>query len=62
MTGGVKRGVSNPWLLEEAEETRGLGFDDLRQQQRRIIEGTRVILFMSIARALRGALMRKLIQ
>ncbi|XP_069654989.1 syntaxin-8 isoform X1 [Haliaeetus albicilla] len=38
MTGGVKRGVTNPWLLEESEETRGLGFDDLRQQQRRIIE------------------------
>ncbi|XP_064890480.1 syntaxin-8 isoform X3 [Columba livia] len=39
MTGGAKRGVTNPWLLEESEETRGLGFDDLRQQQRRIIEG-----------------------
>ncbi|NXY90017.1 STX8 protein, partial [Alcedo cyanopectus] len=38
MTGGVKRGVTNPWLLEESEETRGLGFEDLRQQQRRIIE------------------------
>ncbi|NXT34049.1 STX8 protein, partial [Pelecanoides urinatrix] len=38
MTGGVKRGVTNPWFLEESEETRGLGFDDLRQQQRRIIE------------------------
>ncbi|XP_074703707.1 syntaxin-8 isoform X7 [Strix aluco] len=38
MTGGIKRGVTNPWLLEESEETRGLGFDDLRQQQRRIIE------------------------
>ncbi|XP_037265401.1 syntaxin-8 isoform X2 [Falco rusticolus] len=38
MTGGVKRGVTNPWLMEESEETRGLGFDDLRQQQRRIIE------------------------
>ncbi|KAM4673761.1 syntaxin-8 isoform 1-T1 [Amazona ochrocephala] len=38
MTGGVKRGVTNPWLLEESEETRGLGCDDLRQQQRRIIE------------------------
>ncbi|XP_021270103.1 syntaxin-8 isoform X2 [Numida meleagris] len=38
MAGGVKRGVSNPWLLEESEETRGLGFDDIRQQQRRIIE------------------------
>ncbi|XP_068888316.1 syntaxin-8 isoform X2 [Aphelocoma coerulescens] len=38
MAGGVKRGVTNPWLLEESEETRGLGFDELRQQQRRIIE------------------------
>uniref|UniRef100_A0A8C4JK84 Syntaxin-8 n=1 Tax=Dromaius novaehollandiae TaxID=8790 RepID=A0A8C4JK84_DRONO len=38
MTGGVKRGVINPWLLEESEETRGLGFDDIRQQQRRIIQ------------------------
>ncbi|KAM6317553.1 syntaxin-8 isoform 3-T3 [Podargus strigoides] len=38
MTGGVKRGITNPWLLEESEETRGLGFDDLRQQQQRIIE------------------------
>lgn len=60
MTGGVKRGVTNPWLLEEAEETRGLGFDDLRQQQRRIIEGTRVFLvFISFARALRGAVVKK---
>lgn len=42
MAGGVKRGVTNPWLLEESEETRGLGFDDIRQQQRRIIEGRRV--------------------
>lgn len=38
MAGGIKRGVTNPWLLEESEETRGLGFDDIRQQQRRIIE------------------------
>ncbi|POI30314.1 hypothetical protein CIB84_005936, partial [Bambusicola thoracicus] len=38
MAGGVKRGVTNPWLVEESEETRGLGFDDIRQQQRRIIE------------------------
>ncbi|OXB81190.1 UNVERIFIED_CONTAM: hypothetical protein H355_005120 [Colinus virginianus] len=38
MAGGVKREVTNPWLLEESEETRGLGFDDIRQQQRRIIE------------------------
>ncbi|NXQ09177.1 STX8 protein, partial [Vidua macroura] len=38
MAGGAKRGITNPWLLEEPEETRGLGFDELRQQQRRIIE------------------------
>ncbi|XP_015501167.1 syntaxin-8 isoform X1 [Parus major] len=38
MAGGAKRGNTNPWLLEESEETRGLGFDELRQQQRRIIE------------------------
>lgn len=63
MTGGVKRGITNPWLLEESEETRGLGFDDLRQQQRRIIEGTRVSLFfVSIACSLRRALIRKSIQ
>lgn len=50
MAGGVKRGVTNPWLLEESEETRGLGFDELRQQQRRIIEGTGAFLVvLSIA-------------
>ncbi|XP_041261140.1 syntaxin-8 isoform X2 [Onychostruthus taczanowskii] len=38
MAGGATRGLANPWLLEESEETRGLGFDELRQQQRRIIE------------------------
>ncbi|NWH86522.1 STX8 protein, partial [Aegithalos caudatus] len=38
MAGGTKGGSTNPWLLEESEETRGLGFDELRQQQRRIIE------------------------
>ncbi|XP_058139472.1 syntaxin-8 [Dasypus novemcinctus] len=38
MTGGAKRGVPNPWLLEEPEETRGLGFDEIRQQQQRIIQ------------------------
>lgn len=60
MTGGVKRGVTNPWLLEESEETRGLGFGDLRQQQRRIIEGTRVFLvFMSIARTLEEPLLQR---
>ncbi|XP_032947614.1 syntaxin-8 isoform X5 [Rhinolophus ferrumequinum] len=38
MTGGAKRGVPNPWLLEEPEETRGLGFDEIRQQQQKIIQ------------------------
>lgn len=56
MAGGAKRGVTNPWLLEESEETRGLGFDELRQQQRRIIEGTRAfLLVLSISGTLRGA-------
>lgn len=40
MTGGAKRGVPNPWLFEEPEETRGLGFDEIRQQQQKIIQGT----------------------
>ncbi|KAM6174395.1 syntaxin-8 isoform 1-T1 [Erethizon dorsatum] len=34
----AKRGAPNPWLLEEPEETRGLGFDELRQQQQKIIQ------------------------
>lgn len=56
MAGGAKRGITNPWLLEESEETRGLGFDELRQQQRRIIEGTRAFLVvLSISGTLRGA-------
>ncbi|XP_024420601.3 syntaxin-8 isoform X2 [Desmodus rotundus] len=38
MTGGAKRGVPNPWLFEESEETRGLGFDEIRQQQQKIIQ------------------------
>ncbi|XP_057167304.1 syntaxin-8 isoform X4 [Ursus arctos] len=38
MTGGAKRGVPNPWLFEEPEETRGLGFDEIRQQQQKIIQ------------------------
>ncbi|KAM6345221.1 syntaxin-8 isoform 2-T2 [Alca torda] len=48
MTGGVKRGVTNPWLLEESEETRGLGFGDLRQQQRRIIEVEISLIALSV--------------
>ncbi|KAI5162745.1 Syntaxin-8 [Manis pentadactyla] len=38
MTGGAKRGVPSPWLLEEPEETRGLGVDGIRQQQQQIIQ------------------------
>ncbi|XP_049494064.1 syntaxin-8 [Panthera uncia] len=38
MTGGAKQGVPNPWLFEEPEETRGLGFDEIRQQQQKIIQ------------------------
>ncbi|XP_007166398.2 syntaxin-8 isoform X2 [Balaenoptera acutorostrata] len=38
MTGGAKRGVPNPWLFEEPEETRGLGFDEIREQQQQIIQ------------------------
>ncbi|XP_063098193.1 syntaxin-8 isoform X1 [Cavia porcellus] len=34
----AKRGAPNPWLFEEPEETRGLGFDELRQQQQKIIQ------------------------
>ncbi|EPY86754.1 hypothetical protein CB1_000300023 [Camelus ferus] len=40
MTGGAKRGVPNPWLFEEPEETRGLGFDEIRQQQQQIIQAS----------------------
>ncbi|XP_030638242.1 syntaxin-8 [Chanos chanos] len=39
MTGGGRSGVSaNPWLINEPEETRGLGFGEIKQQQQRIIE------------------------
>ncbi|XP_026551972.1 syntaxin-8 [Pseudonaja textilis] len=38
MAGGVRRPIINPWLVEEPEETRGLDFHDIRQQQQRIIE------------------------
>lgn len=56
MAGGPRKGITNPWLLEESEETRGLGFDELRQQQRRIIEGTGAFLVvLSISGTLRGA-------
>ncbi|XP_061472484.1 syntaxin-8 isoform X2 [Rhineura floridana] len=38
MAGGVRQGVINPWLMEEPEETRALGFHEIQQQQQRIIE------------------------
>ncbi|KAM4662836.1 syntaxin-8 [Discoglossus pictus] len=38
MTGGAGNvSRTNPWLIEESEETRGLGFGEIRQQQQRII-------------------------
>ncbi|XP_076792698.1 syntaxin-8 isoform X4 [Arvicanthis niloticus] len=38
MSKEAKRGTPNPWLCEEPEETRGLGFDEIRQQQQKIIQ------------------------
>ncbi|XP_029358594.1 syntaxin-8 isoform X2 [Echeneis naucrates] len=35
VSGGV---VANPWLINESEETRGLTFGEIKQQQQRIIE------------------------
>ncbi|XP_038597967.1 syntaxin-8 [Tachyglossus aculeatus] len=38
MPGGPKRAVTSPWLVEESEETQGLGFEDIRQQQQKILQ------------------------
>uniref|UniRef100_A0A2D4G6B9 Syntaxin-8 n=1 Tax=Micrurus corallinus TaxID=54390 RepID=A0A2D4G6B9_MICCO len=38
MAAGFRRQITNPWLVEEPEETRGLDFHDIQQQQQRIIE------------------------
>uniref|UniRef100_A0A3P8XMY7 Syntaxin-8 n=1 Tax=Esox lucius TaxID=8010 RepID=A0A3P8XMY7_ESOLU len=38
MAGAGVRGTANPWLIDEPEETRGLGFGEIKQQQQRIIE------------------------
>lgn len=39
MTSGHGSGPAvNPWLVNEAEETRGLGFGEIKQQQQQIIE------------------------
>lgn len=37
--------VSNPWLINESEETRGLSFGEIKQQQQRIIEGNHTGLY-----------------
>lgn len=40
---GASRGVAaNPWLLNESEETKGLTFGDIKEQQQRIIEGKKL--------------------
>lgn len=40
MTGGHGSGPGvNPWLVNESEETRGLGFGEIKHQQQQIIEG-----------------------
>jgi len=42
MAGGAAASGSssvNPWLINESEETKGLTFGEIKQQQQRIIEG-----------------------
>lgn len=36
---GGRSVAANPWLINETEETRGLSFGEIKQQQQRIIEG-----------------------
>ncbi|XP_055015687.1 syntaxin-8 [Boleophthalmus pectinirostris] len=38
MTGGMSGAAANPWLINETEETRGLSFGEIKQQQQRIID------------------------
>ena len=40
MAGGSGGAASNPWLINETEETKGLSFGEIKQQQQRMIEGT----------------------
>ncbi|XP_041640749.1 syntaxin-8 [Cheilinus undulatus] len=35
---GGSRGTANPWLINETDETRGLSFGEIKQQQQRIID------------------------
>ena len=37
--GGGRGGAVNPWLVNESEETRGLSFGEIKQQQHSIMEG-----------------------
>lgn len=37
--GAGASGTTNPWLINESEETKGLSFGEIKQQQQRIIEG-----------------------
>ena len=37
--GGGGGGAVNPWLVNESEETRGLSFGEIKQQQHSIMEG-----------------------
>ncbi len=42
---GASRGAAvNPWLVNETEETRGLSFGEIKQQQQRIVEGSYVLI------------------
>lgn len=38
MAGGTGGAAANPWLINETEETKGLTFGEIKQQQQRIIE------------------------
>lgn len=50
MTGNRAEPTVNPWVVNETEETRGLSFGEIRQQQQQIVEGvlhTRLWTFTS---------------
>lgn len=42
---GISQGVvTNPWLVNETEETRGLTFGEIKEQQQQIIDGNEKLL------------------
>lgn len=44
MAGGASGGTAaNPWLVNESDETKGLTFGEIKQQQQRIIEGNHTL-------------------